>query len=212
MAMTTYKELLGFKEENDETKKKLEALLKKSWEIRDFEIELFWKRATYFSVIVGALLVAFYNTQDCKNCNNLANIDYKLIISFLGCVSSFVWWLSNRGSKFWQENWEKHIDLLENEINNGDIYRLVLGKRNNAFSVSKLNIYFSFVVFIAWITLYYSLIFSISLFSAITIIQVFKILIIPTILLTIYFRCKTSFKDEKSFIKDSDIEYLKRKI
>lgn len=140
--MTKYNDLLGLKESKDN--KNLLDLLKKAWEIRNFEIEFFWKRTTYFSAIVGAFLVAFFKIEQ----------DNKYFIVFLGCVSSFVWFLSNLGSKFWQSNWERHIDLLEKETQSGDIYQVVLGDRFGAFSVSKLSMSFSVIAFISWCCLY----------------------------------------------------------
>ena len=36
-----------------------------------------------------------------------------LLFSMLFTFLAFCWYLSNRGSKFWQENWELHIKELE---------------------------------------------------------------------------------------------------
>ncbi|MGH8568044.1 MAG: hypothetical protein ACREXU_08475, partial [Gammaproteobacteria bacterium] len=33
----------------------------------------------------------------------------------------------NRGSKFWQENWENHVDLLEDQIM-GPLYKTVVSR------------------------------------------------------------------------------------
>ncbi len=38
-----------------------------------------------------------------------------MIVSF-GLVLSFAWFCVNRGSKKWQENWENHVDMLEDEF------------------------------------------------------------------------------------------------
>jgi hypothetical protein len=206
MTMTTYKELLGFKEEeNNETKKKLEALLQKSWEIRNFEIELFWKRATYFSVIVGAFLVAYFKVKN-------SDLESKYLISILGCISSFIWLLSNLGSKFWQKNWEKHIDLLEKKTGSGDIYQVVLGGRCGAFSVSKLSTSLSIISFIAWLYLYLITIFPILKSENYTVLKHF---ILPIIIIMLLLKCRTNFKEitlKGKKIDNKKIKYLKRKI
>ena len=150
----TYKELLGFQNCDEITQKKMEKLLELAWKIRNFEIELFWERTTYFSVLVGALFLAL----DKMNSNSPTTISHLGII-FLGCISSFIWFLSNKASKFWQENWEHHIDLLEKETRCGDIYQLVLRKEKAvAFSVSRLSIYLSHVIFDSWVIVYLFLI------------------------------------------------------
>jgi hypothetical protein len=57
------------------------------------------------------------------------------------------WYFVNRASKFWQENWENHVNLLEGEVI-GPLYETVLGDADISFwklngpypfSVSKLN-------------------------------------------------------------------------
>ena len=43
----------------------------------------------------------------------------------LGLLTAIANVLSARGSRFWQENWEKHIDMLEDEFE-GRLYKTVL--------------------------------------------------------------------------------------
>jgi hypothetical protein len=50
-----------------------------------------------------------------------------LVVTGLGLVLSAAWYLANRGSKQWQENWENHVDLLEYEVK-GPLYKTVLGR------------------------------------------------------------------------------------
>ncbi len=203
--MTTYKELLGFKESNNE-RENLSNLLKKAWEIRNFEIDLFWKRTAYFSAIVGAFLVAYFKIEADR-----------YLITLLGCISSFVWFLSNLGSKFWQNNWEKHIDLLEKETQSGDIYQVILGDRSKAFSVSKLSMSFSVVAFIAWFCLYC---FEIS--PILTLEWWLKLSVLLISVGTIAYLCRTNFKEiavddnnkkiSGKRVGNKKIKYLKRKI
>jgi hypothetical protein len=70
-----------------------------------------------------------------------------LLTSCVGFVFAFAWYLVNRASKFWQSNWEAHVDLLEDKVN-GPLYKTVLSdegmrwwKLHGAyrFSVSNIN-------------------------------------------------------------------------
>jgi hypothetical protein len=166
-----------FKEKYDGDFEGKKALaLEHALDIRKFEIELYWKRATYFWTFIGASLAGFVAVQslDGENQKNLS-----VILSCLGAVFSYAWILVNRGSKFWQENWEKHVDLLEDsEI--GPLYKTVLhrnepqGFKENALhyatgssyiSVSKINHIVSLYMFLLWfiLTIYSLLPISLSL-------------------------------------------------
>ena len=35
------------------------------------------------------------------------------VLACVGLIFSLAWFLTNRGSKYWQENWENHVDMLE---------------------------------------------------------------------------------------------------
>ena len=41
---------------------------------------------------------------------------YAFIIGVIGFVFSWSWFLVNKGSKFWQENWENHVNMLEDAV------------------------------------------------------------------------------------------------
>jgi hypothetical protein len=124
---------------------------------RKFEIELYWKRAAYFwgflIISFGGYLIAIEKLSP--------HNEYKLIISLIGLAFSFCWYLVNRASKFWQENWEAHIDFLEDDIA-GPIYKTPIDNSSfkffklNApysFSVSKINQILSLYVTIIWLFL-----------------------------------------------------------
>ncbi len=68
--------------------------------IRNFEIGLFWKRSIFFW---GFISVAFVGYAALRT----ANRDLGLVVACFGMVCSFSWTLVNRGSKYWQESWEK---------------------------------------------------------------------------------------------------------
>ena len=100
--------------------------LKQALEIRKFEIELYWKRATYFWTFIGAAFVAygvFYNAATKEGSTVAANWEHVLVlIACIGFVFSLAWHYVNKGSKFWQENWENHVALLE-DAHIGPLYK-----------------------------------------------------------------------------------------
>ena len=108
-------------------------------DIRKFEIELYWKRATYYWTFIAAAFAGYGLTF-----KHSAEHEPWLsaLFSSLGLVFSFAWYLVNRGSKFWQNNWERHVDLLED---------LTLGP---LFSVSKINQILSAYVCVIWTLLF----------------------------------------------------------
>jgi hypothetical protein len=124
-----------------------ERALNLALEIRKFEIELYWKRATYFWAFIAVALAGYVTVLVAKGLSDAEKGQALLTASCLGIVFSVAWYFVNRASKFWQENWEKHVDLLEDaEI--GPIYKTVLSDEDlrfwhlfkpYRFSVSKLN-------------------------------------------------------------------------
>jgi hypothetical protein len=144
-----------------DTESRGENALKTALDIRKFEIDLYWKRATYFWTFLTLTLGAYFTVMLSKvdridiglylkieDSNQLAQKhEALLLLSCLGLVFSVCWYLVNRASKYWQENWEKHVDLLESS-NQGPLYRTVLHNEKMRwwhplgafpFSVSKLN-------------------------------------------------------------------------
>jgi len=105
---------------------KEEKALQFALDTRKFEIELYWKRATYFWTFIGATLAGYLVIQAAKE---FADKEYfSVILGCLGFLFSFAWHCVNRGSKQWQENWENHVDLLENSVV-GPLYKTVLRRR-----------------------------------------------------------------------------------
>jgi hypothetical protein len=126
--------------------------LKQAWKNRDFEIEMYWKRATYFWAFIAATFAGYLAVLSAGKLNT----DFpqaELVLICLGLIFSFAWYLANLGSKKWQENWEHHIDMLEDEIT-GPIYKTVINQ--DGFSVSRINIKVSFAVFLIWIVLFFN--------------------------------------------------------
>jgi len=95
-------------------KKKLKKTFRQALESRKFEIELYWKRATYFWSFITAAFAGYFVLISIENIANFKPLT--VVVSFIGTLFSLAWYLVNRGSKFWQENWEKHVYLMEDEI------------------------------------------------------------------------------------------------
>lgn len=200
--MSDYREITGLDTEKQvfEDKSAEYRMLEKAWQVRDFEIELLWKRTNYFAILVGALFVAYYSEK---------MTNHKDVIAFLGCISSFVWYLSNRGSKFWQENWESHIYLLETEIGSGILYNIHLKKNSSKwwcflkaypFSVTKLNSFISLIIFLSWCVVFFDMnIFIPKLLN----LWIKPILLIGTLLCIVAF-CRTTFNNsvKKQYYKN----------
>ncbi|MFW1676814.1 hypothetical protein ACFVYJ_03420 [Pontibacter sp. JAM-7] len=158
-----------YKEDFLSDEKKREKALERALDTRKFEVELYWKRAAYFWTFIGAVLAGFIAVQASSITNKT---DLSVVLSCVGFVFSVAWFCVNRGSKHWQENWEKHVDMLENETS-GPLYKVVLtrGKPSGVceharhlltgpspLSVSKINQLISLYIALLWAVLvWYSL-------------------------------------------------------
>lgn len=127
-------------EKNDKLKQAYET----ACEIRKFEIELFWKRAGFFWAFIAAIYTAYFNVlikiypfhkPECPPYQH-GKIPL-LVLSALGLFFCFAWLLSSYGSKHWQENWENHIDLLEDNVT-GPLYKIY--DAGQSYSESRLTI------------------------------------------------------------------------
>lgn len=124
------------------------AALNRAHDMRKFEIENYWKRATYFwsfQAIAFALLGFLLN--DGKVPDPLQLVQLPAVV---GAVSGFVGWLSAKGSKYWQENWESHVDALEEEIE-GRLTQTIWSNGKRSHSVSRLNQWFMGLITLGWI-------------------------------------------------------------
>jgi uncharacterized membrane protein (DUF485 family) len=150
---------------------KAEKALNIALDSRKFEIELYWKRATYFWTLLAAAFVGFYAT---RSDNGLLPVAF----AGIGLLLSWAWFLVSKGSKYWQENWEKHVDLLEDRII-GPLHKILLRNdpefnetigsvfrspnrfgslvtQSDAFSVSKINQWVSLYITIVWVVVFAS--------------------------------------------------------
>lgn len=119
---------------------------------RAFEIELFWKRSIFFW---GFISVAFAGYGAFR----AAHSDLAIVVACFGLVCSTAWTLLNRGSKYWQENWETKVERYESDVT-GPVFAVqedVQPKgpwlQARRYSVSKLLIALSDYVLLIWLTL-----------------------------------------------------------
>lgn len=112
-----------------------EAAFNQVSEIRKFEIELYWKRATYFWALIAVAFAGYFSILASEHMRSKFFLSF--IISCIGFVFTFAWFLSSRGSKYWQENWENHLDLLENDVT-GPLYKTLLETVTHEKSIEKL--------------------------------------------------------------------------
>lgn len=133
--------------------KKLEYAYQKSWDNRNFEIDKFWTRAAYFWGFIVLIFGGYITILTSDNSKKAFDLRLDLYFLGLGLIFSIAWYLVILGSKSWQENWEHHIDQLENFIS-GPIYKTVHYSGNRFYSVSKINEVLSIVVIFVWAALF----------------------------------------------------------
>jgi len=131
-------------------------LINKALEIaldtRKFEIELYWKRTAYFVLFIGAIFVGYYNVF-----SNSKSHWASLFIAALGFLLSLLWYMANRGSKYWQENWEAQIEELSTYLGT-PIFGIIKSHKDSIynpighypFSVSKVNQMVSLIITSSW--------------------------------------------------------------
>jgi len=133
---------------------KYKKALELSLDIRKFEIELYWKRATYFWTFIG---VAFAGYGLAYKATGDSSQWITLVFSCLGLLFSVAWYFVNSGSKFWQNNWERQVDIFEDEVI-GPLYKTIVKDPNKPniltsgrqYSVSRINQILSFFISLFW--------------------------------------------------------------
>lgn len=124
----------------------------KAWATRNFEIEMYWKRATYFWAFIASAFAGYIVLISSDNYikhDKFNHVEVYFLIC-IGFVLSLAWHLTNIGSKSWQRHWEVHVDLLEDAFT-GPLYKTVHPQRT--YSVSKINEIVSFVFILIWLML-----------------------------------------------------------
>lgn len=138
---------------------KAEKAFNLALDIRKFEIGLYWQRAAYFWALIAAAFAGYFAILGSEHLEDKEYLAY--IVSCIGLIFSWAWLLVNRGSKYWQENWENHVDMLENAIV-GPLYKTILHRPENrnfvekhilgpqAISVSQINLLVSIFTLLIW--------------------------------------------------------------
>lgn len=124
-----------------------EAALERAYVLRSMEIELVWKRATYFLAVQTVLFAAlgFASSKQFQGSPLLT-----LGLAMTGFATAWLGVLGARGARFWQQNWEMHIDLLEDEIE-GRLHKIALYQGPVQFSVARTQIWLSKVLTGFWL-------------------------------------------------------------
>lgn len=133
------------------------AAIQKAFDIahenRKLEIQLFWQRSLFFWGFVAAALVGYIGTF--KEDSPLT-----MVFAVFGLICSVVWSQGNRGSKYWQEYWEKKVNFLQHHSTGNIFYdrRPTTPKFWDVFegrriSVSKLTMALSDSSVFLWFTL-----------------------------------------------------------
>jgi hypothetical protein len=123
-----------------------EELLRTAYENRNFEIELYWRRAGYFwafqAVALGAIGLVVRENE--------ASLDVVALLTILGFLTALLGCLSAKGSKFWQESWEAHVDHLE-LLRSAQLAQVIVVREPPSYSVTKLNLRFMKLLAAAWL-------------------------------------------------------------
>ncbi|WP_380055574.1 hypothetical protein ACFE33_00695 [Falsihalocynthiibacter sp. SS001] len=163
-----YFEALGINPNNNESEEtKHREAYDKAHDIRKFEIEMYWRRSAYLWTLQGAALagLALILATGTLNVNCLGpasetpkkcHLDWIRLVVIVaiwcfGTFTAFVWLLLLRGAKFWQNNWERHVDFLEDQVS-GALYKTYpVTKFDAPYSVSKLNELMAGFTLLMWI-------------------------------------------------------------
>jgi hypothetical protein len=132
--------------------KKAERAFEIAWATRNFEIEMYWKRATYFWAFIASTFVGYFALISSESYTKPDRFDH-VEVYFLICIGfvlSLAWHFTNIGSKSWQRHWEAHVDLLEDAFT-GPLYKTVYPQLT--YSVSKINEIVSLVFVFIWLLL-----------------------------------------------------------
>jgi len=138
---------------NNTERNQLEEEYRIALDTRKFEIDLFWRRSNLFWLFNAAIFVGYYTVQN--------NEILKLFLSHLGLIASLCWFVVNKGSKYWQENWEQKVNNFEKNTGiHNDLFSHKMPQMKKGiwegekFSVSKVTIYFSCYLTFIWLVIF----------------------------------------------------------
>ena len=131
---------------------KVDLALGQAHDLRKLEIELYWKRATYFWTIIAVTFAGFFYSPRGADPSDV------VIISCLGFLFSVGWYLVNRASSWAQRIWEIKLRLLEDGVM-GPLHKTIIkdphrtwrdliGPRD--YSISRVNVILSGAIALTW--------------------------------------------------------------
>lgn len=127
------------------------AALDRAHDLRRFEIENYWRRSTYFWGFQLAALAALAIARQ----SGQLDPHVLTIIAILGMVTAYTGFLTAKGSKFWQRNWESHVDLLEDTVE-GKLHKTVFVRSDGlAPSVSQASERLWLVLTVGWVLAFF---------------------------------------------------------
>lgn len=132
----------------DRNECEIRATYEKAWSAKNFEIDNYWKRATYFWAFQVASFAGYFAVLGSDFYENNTEILY--CVACIGFITALAWSLINKGSKSWQRNWENHVDMLEDKVT-GPLYKITSVDRT--YSVSKINEIVSHFITTVWVLL-----------------------------------------------------------
>ncbi|WP_039056424.1 hypothetical protein [Enterobacter sp. Bisph1] len=181
----------------------LNEAYKQALDTRKFEIELYWKRASFIWPVNGALLVLigifaklFYDAPPDKRTEFLLAIS---VISLLGYLVSMISSGLSQSGKYWQENWEYHLDMLE-PFFCGHLFKTHISRRPKPYSISELQDTINLIMLLLWILIF---VVSISKISLTT--WELLIIIVSAIVLIFYKLIHNPFRKKKWTINQKKI-------
>lgn len=118
--------------------------------MRNFEIDLFWKRAGYCFTIMAALIALCGGLlSSYSKGKNEELLDIILFISFIGVIFTMLSNFMISSGEYWKKNWELHISMLE-PLFSGHIYSTHLVSNRVRISITRLTLLFSLVMYACW--------------------------------------------------------------
>jgi len=133
--------------------------LKLAVDARKTELDLYWKRASYYWVFLAGSLAGYFGVAK----TNGHPTTFSIVLSVIGIITSVAWYMVNRGSKAWQVNWEEHVRLLSKEVY-GNLFATQLADKKEYrfwkltdpynFSVTKINQWLGVFIIVLWIGIF----------------------------------------------------------
>ncbi len=135
--------------------KEKEALTE-ALEARKLEIDLYWRRVTYFWTLSTVAFTGFFASQTSEKVPKSSLVT----ICCIGFLFALAWFLASRGARYWQQNWETQVDMLEDKVI-GPMFKTNVDATASKwklldgypFSVAKINQLLSLFLTIVWVIL-----------------------------------------------------------